>query len=87
MLLLETPPRALDPRFVTDSSSTKVSKLIFAGLTAVETPDLTPAPDLAERVESACDDGPEGRVGPQPGHPGILPRHPSILPRHSGTLL
>jgi len=59
VLLLETPPRDLDPRFVTDSSSTKVSKLVFAGLTTVETPDLSPVPDLAESVESACEEGPD----------------------------
>lgn len=59
VILLETPPRDLDPRFVTDSSSTKVSKLIFAGLTTIETPDLAPVPDLAESVEPACEDGPE----------------------------
>ncbi len=59
VLLLETPPRELDPRFVTDSSSTKVSKLIFAGLTTIETPDLAPVPDLAESVEPACPEGPE----------------------------
>ncbi|MFH1529598.1 MAG: ABC transporter substrate-binding protein [Pseudomonadota bacterium] len=58
VLLLETPPRDLDPRFVSDSSSTKISKLIFAGLTTVETPDLTPIPDLAQSVEPACEEGP-----------------------------
>ena len=57
VLLLETPPRDLDPRFVSDSSSTKISKLIFAGLTTIETPDLTPVPDLAESVVPACEGG------------------------------
>jgi len=60
VILLESPPRELDPRFATESSSTKVTSLIFAGLTTVETPDLAPVPDLAEQVAPAC---PEGTMG------------------------
>ena len=54
VIILESPPRHLDPRFVSDASSTKVSKLIFCSLTTVETDDLRPELDAAAAVEPAC---------------------------------
>jgi len=54
VIILETAPRDLDPRFVSDASSTKVSKLIFCSLTTTETDDLHPALEVAESVVPAC---------------------------------
>ncbi len=59
VILLESPPRDLDPRFSLDSSSTKVSRLVFCSLTTVETPDLQPALDAAAGIRPDCPDDPD----------------------------
>lgn len=50
IVLLPSAPRDLDPRFVLDSSSMKVSRLIFRGLVTVDNASLEPEMDLAESV-------------------------------------
>ncbi len=59
VILLESPPRDLDPRFVTDSSSSKVSRLIFCSLTTNETEDLRPQLEVATSIEPDCEPGVE----------------------------
>jgi len=54
VILLESAPRELDPRLVSDSSSTKVARLISCGLTTVETDDLRPVPEAAASVVPSC---------------------------------
>jgi peptide/nickel transport system substrate-binding protein len=56
VILLESPPRELDPRLVSDSSSTKVSRLIFCSLATIETDDLVPRPEAAASIRPACPD-------------------------------
>jgi peptide/nickel transport system substrate-binding protein len=60
VIILESPPRDLDPRLVSEASSTKVSRLIFCSLTTLETDDARPALEAAESVRPAC---PEGEAG------------------------
>lgn len=56
VILIETAPRDLDPRYASDASSTKVSRLIFCSLTTVETEDLRPVMEVAESVLPGCGD-------------------------------
>ena len=51
VLLLEDPPRNLDPRFTTDATSMRVSRLVFQSLITVDNPELLPEPQLADRWE------------------------------------
>jgi len=60
VILIESAPRDLDPRYASDASSTKVSRLIFCSLTTVETDDLRPAMEVAESVRPGCGDMPPG---------------------------
>jgi len=54
VVLLESAPRDIDPRLVSDASSTKVSRLVFCALTTLETPDLRPRLEAAESIRPAC---------------------------------
>ncbi|MBM4354742.1 MAG: ABC transporter substrate-binding protein [Deltaproteobacteria bacterium] len=54
VIVLEAAPRDFDPRFVSDASSTKVSRLLFCALTTFETPDLKPALEAAAEIWPAC---------------------------------
>ncbi len=57
VILLEAAPRDFDPRFVSDASSTKVSRLVFCALTTFETPDLQPALEAAAEIRPSCAEG------------------------------
>lgn len=48
VMLLDEPPKTLDPRFATDAISMRLSKLVFAALVTVDNPAITPRPELAE---------------------------------------
>jgi len=56
VILLEAAPRDFDPRFVSDASSTKVSRLVFCSLTTFETKDLKPALEAAAEIRPACEE-------------------------------
>jgi peptide/nickel transport system substrate-binding protein len=51
IVLLDSATRALDPRFTIDSTSTRVSRLIFSSLTSVDNEALEPRKSLAESIE------------------------------------
>lgn len=51
VVVIETPMNTADPRFTVSSYDTKLSRLVTAGLTTVEAPDLEPRLLLAERYE------------------------------------
>lgn len=45
------PMQSADPRYAISSYDSKLSKLVYNGLTALDTDDSTPRPDLAEKWE------------------------------------
>jgi len=51
VVLLEDPPRNLDPRFTSDSTSMRVSRLVFSSLVTVDNPSLSPEAQLAASWE------------------------------------
>lgn len=51
VVVAETPMNTADPRFAISSYDSKLARLVYAGLTTVEAPDLAPQLLLAERVE------------------------------------
>lgn len=51
VVAIEAAPRQPDPRFATSDYDGKLSRLLFAGLTTIDTPDGRPVPDLAAEVE------------------------------------
>lgn len=51
MVIVDDEVADLDPRFTGKALETKISKLVSAGLTTVDTPTMMPRPLLAERVE------------------------------------
>ncbi len=51
VVLLDSPPRTVDPRFTIDSTSMKVSRMIFSALTTVDNDALEPRMELAARIE------------------------------------
>lgn len=55
---MATPPTNLDPRFATDASSMRISRLAHAGLTRLDERTLVPAPYVAKGWET----DPEGRT-------------------------
>jgi peptide/nickel transport system substrate-binding protein len=59
VILIESPPRELDPRYASDASSTKVSRLIHCALFHVETEDVRPVPEAAESLVPLCEEGAE----------------------------
>jgi len=65
VVLVESSPQSLDPRFVTDDIGTKLSKLVFAGLVTYDTVDSTPELVLAESIEVVS--ATEFRVRLKPG--------------------
>jgi peptide/nickel transport system substrate-binding protein len=77
VILLEAAPRDFDPRYVSDASSTKVSRLVFCSLTTFETDDLVPALEAAAEVRPAIDQslpsaqsrGPSSPTSPQSTDP------------------
>jgi peptide/nickel transport system substrate-binding protein len=58
VILIESAPRELDPRYASDASSTKVSRLLHCALFHVETDDLRPVAEAAIGLEPACPEGP-----------------------------
>jgi peptide/nickel transport system substrate-binding protein len=50
VVAIDTRPRTLDPRLATSDIDGRVTRLLWAGLTTVDTPDAAPAPLLAARV-------------------------------------
>lgn len=55
VVAIDTRPRVFDPRLATSDIDARITRLVFAGLTTVDTPDGLPRPLLAESVQ---------RVGP-----------------------
>lgn len=72
VVLMEAPPRTLDPRFATADVDVKVSRLIFAGLVTTDTHDGRPALDLAAEVSE-----------PSPGETVVVLRTDARF--HDGT--
>jgi len=52
VVVIEAPMRSADPRYAIGSLDTKLTRLVGAGLTAVDTPDLEPRLDLAAKMET-----------------------------------
>ena len=51
VVVVENPPRNLDPRFATDATSMRVSRLVFQALVTVDNAELVPRPELATEWE------------------------------------
>ncbi len=51
VVLIESSMKTADPRYAVSSYDQKLSRLVVPGLLAVDTPDLVPRLELAERVE------------------------------------
>ncbi|HIN85376.1 MAG TPA: hypothetical protein EYN06_02765, partial [Myxococcales bacterium] len=51
VVVIEDPPRNLDPRFTTDATSMRVSRLIFSSLVSVDNPTLRARAELASGWE------------------------------------
>lgn len=51
VVVIEAPMKTTDPRYAIGSLDTKLTRLVGAGLTAVDTPDLEPRLDLAAKLE------------------------------------
>ena len=56
VVALDAAPGNLDPRFATDASSMRISRLIFQSLVSVDNEDLAPKPELATRWAQDEDD-------------------------------
>jgi peptide/nickel transport system substrate-binding protein len=56
VVLIETPPVSIDPRFVVQASDYKVSRMVFAPLVSTDTLTLEPTMELAESVTPAGND-------------------------------
>lgn len=52
VVLIEQPPRNIDPRFTTTSIDFKLTYLVYARLVDVDTDTLAPRYELAERIEA-----------------------------------
>jgi peptide/nickel transport system substrate-binding protein len=50
VVLIETPPASIDPRYCIQASDFKVSRMVFAPLVSVDTQTLEPKLELAESV-------------------------------------
>jgi peptide/nickel transport system substrate-binding protein len=57
-VLLDDTPRNLDPRFATDATSMRVSRLIFSSLITVDNQELKPTPQLAASLPQADSEKP-----------------------------
>ncbi len=51
ILLIETPAKAIDPRYTLNNFDNKLSRLVAPGLTTVDTPTTEPELMLAEKIE------------------------------------
>lgn len=51
ILLIESPAKAIDPRYTLSNFDNKLSRLVAPGLTTVDTPTTEPALLLAEKIE------------------------------------
>jgi len=49
VIIVEDPPKNLDPRFATQAAAMRVSRLVFDSLVSVDNPRMEPEPLLAER--------------------------------------
>ncbi len=67
VVALKRPPRDIDPRFVLDTTTAQVSRLVFAGLVSVDNSQLEPRPLLAERVAPDLNDPTVWHVRLRPG--------------------
>ena len=56
VVLLDSAPRTLDPRFTIDATSMKVSRMVFSALVTVDNARLEPKPDLAESIREDPND-------------------------------
>lgn len=50
VVLLDSAPRSLDPRFTIDATSMRASRMVFEALVTVDNPTLEPEPQLAETI-------------------------------------
>ena len=50
VVLLDSAPRTLDPRFTIDATSMRASRMVFEALVTVDNPTLEPTPQLAESI-------------------------------------
>lgn len=51
VMVVEAPMTSADPRFAISNNDSKLARLVYAGLTAVDTPTVEPRLDLAERID------------------------------------
>jgi peptide/nickel transport system substrate-binding protein len=51
VVLIESPVGTLDPRYTTSNYETKFSRMVVPGLVALDTPDMAPRLELAEKME------------------------------------
>ena len=58
VMVLDDTPRNLDPRFASDATSMRVSRLIFSSLITVDNPELEPRLDLAAKHPEVDPDDP-----------------------------
>ncbi len=55
VVVIDTPMNTVDPRYALSSYDAKLSKLVYAGLTAVDTPSGEPRLDLARAIDRVDD--------------------------------
>lgn len=55
VVVIETPMNSADPRAQVSSYDAKLARLVAAGLTAVDTPEMAPRLELAAKIESIDD--------------------------------
>ncbi|MEZ4367975.1 MAG: ABC transporter substrate-binding protein [Kofleriaceae bacterium] len=55
VVLMDTPMKSADPRYCGTNNEVKLARLATAGLVALDTPDLRPRLDLAERIDRLDD--------------------------------
>lgn len=51
VMVVEAPMTSADPRYAISNNDSKLARLVYAGLTAVDTPTVEPRLDLAERID------------------------------------
>ncbi len=62
VVLIEQPPRSIDPRSTATSYDLKLSSLAYGRLISVDDPELSPRPDLAQRVDEVLPREESGRI-------------------------
>jgi peptide/nickel transport system substrate-binding protein len=71
VVLIEAPPKSIDPRYTTVSYDFKLSFLCFARLISIDHPRLEPRFDLAESFDRVPPAEPAGPVPPAEGAPPV----------------